>query len=207
MTIFTEVGWDKRSPLCLGLFEMVSLLLLRFLDTGLPEVSFWGWVFLELSPGTRTKSSPGSRCPIKTIVSWKKRNISFRNYQSFRGAWNPSLLSAYTWLLPHMVWPPAGPHKGINLTNAPSLAFSMNLFFCFANSGCWRMPGILGRLGGKLSSTVHTQQHKDVFYSWLRGKRAQERSLERQFLAHSSCKQTCQMHTALAAFLYFDRVY
>ena len=40
MTIFIEVGRDKQSPLCLGHFEMVLLLLARFLDTGLPGITF-----------------------------------------------------------------------------------------------------------------------------------------------------------------------
>ena len=56
MTIFTEVGRDKRSPLCLGLFEMVFLLLARFLDTGLPGITFFEAEFLRViiqGPGTR----------------------------------------------------------------------------------------------------------------------------------------------------------
>ena len=109
MTIFIEVGRDKQSPLCLGHFEMVLLLLARFLDTGLPGITFLRLSFLRVivqRPGTR--SSPGNRCPIEAIVCWKEQSIYFSNCQPFRGAWSSGLLSAYPLPLPHtgecLVW-------------------------------------------------------------------------------------------------------
>lgn len=72
MTIFIEVGRDKRSSLRVGLFEMVSLLLPRFLDTGLPGNRIFEaelFFFKVIIQGPETKSSPGGGCPIKAVVS------------------------------------------------------------------------------------------------------------------------------------------
>ena len=52
------MGRDNWSPLCLGLFKRESLLLPRFLDTGLPGVTY----LQHYHPGT--KSPPGRRCPM-----------------------------------------------------------------------------------------------------------------------------------------------
>lgn len=83
MTISIEVGRDKWSPLRSGLFETASLLLARFLDTGLPGIRFLRWRFyLGLSSrDQKLKSSPGGRCPAKAIVSWKEQNIYFGSCQ------------------------------------------------------------------------------------------------------------------------------